>query len=145
MPPKKAAPTKKDDKVQNHSLNIFINHIYIFFIIKQEDLTDPIPKQECQFKIIFETKQEGGHYFKIKYDWINVSGETIDYQRHDTGFFRDWTLIKIEGEEPKPVEQESPQKGGGPGGPAAKKAPAPAKPDPKKAGALEEITDNRPR
>jgi hypothetical protein len=88
-----------------------------------------------------EVKHEGGHYFKIKYEWINVQGDVIDFSKHETGFFRDWTLIKIEGEEPKPPEQEAV---GGKGAPA-KKPPAQAKPDPKKGGALEEITDNRPR
>ena len=103
-------------------------------------MSDPVPKNECQFKIIFEVKQEAGHYFKLKFDWIAVQGDVIDYPKHDSGFFRDWNLIKIEGEEPKPVEAEVPQKGAA----QAKKAP-PAKPDPKKGGALEEITDNRPR
>ena len=51
-----------------------------------------------------ETKHEGGHYLKVKYDWINVAGENITYQTYDTGFFKDLNLIKIEGEEPKPVE-----------------------------------------
>lgn len=56
---------------------------------------------------------------------------------------KDWTLLQIEGEEPKPPEPvvTDPKA-------AAKKPPAaPAKPDPKKGGgaALEEITDNRPR
>lgn len=59
---------------------------------------------------------------------------------------KDWTLVQIEGEEPKPAE---PVGVIDPKAPAAKKAPAaPAKPDPKKggpSGALEEITDNRPR
>ncbi len=86
-------------------------------------------------------KQEAGHYFKLRFDWISAQGDQIDFPKHETGFFRDWTLIKIEGEEPKPVEPEMPQKGGA----AAGKKPPPAKPDPKKGGALEEITDNRPR
>ena len=90
-----------------------------------------------------EAKQEGGHYFKVKYEWISIQGpDQIDFQKIDSGFFRDWQLIKIEGEEPKPVE-EVPVKGA----PAKKPAPGGggAKPDPKKGGALEEITDNRPR
>lgn len=66
-------------------------------------------------------------------------------QKHDTGFFRDWTLIKIEGEEPKQPEPEVVPAGGKAGAGAAKKPAAAAKPDPKKGGALEEITDNRPR
>ena len=92
-----------------------------------------------------EAKHEGGHYLKVKYEWLAVNGDTIDFSKNDTGFFRDWTLVQIEGEEPKPAEAApvaDPKA-------AAKKAPAaPAKPDPKKGGApgaLEEITDNRPR
>lgn len=90
---------------------------------------------------MIEAKQEGGHYFKVKYEWISIQGpDQIDFQKIDTGYFRDWTLIKIEGEEPKPVE-DVPQKGA----PAKKPAAAASKPDPKKGGVLEEITDNRPR
>ena len=51
-----------------------------------------------------EVKHEAGHYIKVKYDWITVQGEQIDFIKNETGFFRDWNLIKIEGEEPKPVE-----------------------------------------
>ena len=92
-----------------------------------------------------EAKHEGGHYLKVKYEWLAVNGEAIELQKHDSGFFRDWTLLQIEGEEPKPAEPVAPVD---PKAAAAKKAPAPAKPDPKKGGApgaLEEITDNRPR
>lgn len=55
----------------------------------------------------------------------------------DTGFFKDWNLIQIEGEEPQPAEEVVVD-------PKAKKKPE-KKADPKKGGALEEITDNRPR
>lgn len=88
-----------------------------------------------------EAKHEGGHYFKIKYEWLN--SESIE--KHDSGYLKDWTLLQIEGEEPKPAESAAPID---PKAAAAKKAPPPAaKPDPKKGGttALEEITDNRPR
>jgi len=47
-------------------------------------------------------------------------------------------LLQIEGEEPKPVEEVVVDL-------KAKKKPEPKKADPKKGGALEEITDNRPR
>lgn len=103
-----------------------------------------MPKNECQFKILMEAKHEGGHYFKVKYEWIAVTGESIEMQKLDSGFFKDWNLLQIEGEEPKPLEPVAvdPKAAAG-----AKKPPAPAaKPDPKKGGAaLEEITDNRPR
>ncbi len=87
---------------------------------------------------MLETKQEAGHYFKVKFDWLNVNGENIDYQTIDSGYLKDWNLLGIEGEEPvAQEEQKAPD-------PKAK-GKAPAKPDPKKGGALEEITDNRPR
>lgn len=93
-----------------------------------------------------EAKHEGGHYLKVKYEWLSVNGDVIEMAKNDSGFFRDWTLLQIEGEEPKPADATpvDPKAAAG-----AKKAPAaPAKPDPKKGGApgaLEEITDNRPR
>lgn len=92
-----------------------------------------------------DAKHEGGHYFKVKYEWIALNGDQIELSKNDSGFLKDWTLIQIEGEEPKPPESAAPVD---PKAAAAKKAPAPAaKPDPKKGGAagLEEITDNRPR
>jgi hypothetical protein len=51
-----------------------------------------------------EAKHEGGHYFKVKYEWIAVTGETIELQKLDSGFFKEWTLLQIEGEEPKAAE-----------------------------------------
>ena len=67
-----------------------------------------------------------------------ISQEQIEFARYESGFMREWTLVKIEGEEPVKVEEAK--------GPAAKKAPAQAgKPDQKKGAVLEEITDNRPR
>jgi hypothetical protein len=100
---------------------------------------------ECSFKIVMEAKHEGGHYLKVKYDWLANDPNDHNLQKLDTGFFRDWNVLQIEGEEPKPPEPVvslDPKAAA-----AAKKAPAPAgKADPKKAGgALEEITDNRPR
>jgi len=93
-----------------------------------------------------ETKQQAGHYVKIAYDWIQPGPITdgkqkIDKYAIDTGFLKDWNLIKIEGEEPVKVVEADVD-------PKAKKAP-PAK-DTKAAGKgapgqLEEITDNRPR
>jgi hypothetical protein len=95
---------------------------------------------------VFEAKHEGGHYFKLKYDFLNLTDtSSADLVKHDSGFLKDWTVLQIEGEEPKPPESAAPID---PKAAAAKKAPAPAaKPDPKKGGgaALEEITDNRPR
>jgi hypothetical protein len=55
---------------------------------------------------------------------------------------KDWTLIQIEGEEPIPQTPPEEEKKDAK---AAKKAPPPKAADKKPAGALEEITDNRPR
>lgn len=102
-----------------------------------------MPKNEVHFKLHFEAKQEAGHYQKIKFNWFEpVPGagpdeKPLKMEETDTGFFRDWKLIQIEGEEPAPAEEVVVD-------PKAKKKPPP-KADPKKGGALEEITDNRPR
>ena len=68
----------------------------------------------------------------------------------DTGFLRDWKLIKIEGEEPVPdetIEQQSQfasNRGSVGKGTDRNKKAAPGKGN-NKIVALEEITDNRPR
>jgi len=69
-----------------------------------------------------------------------VQGDQITFPQYDSGFLKDWSLLQIEGEEPKPPETQDPPPGKG----APQKKAAPAKADPKKGG-LEEITDNRPR
>ena len=89
-----------------------------------------------------DAKHEGGHSFKVKYDWF-VPGaapadggkEQIDINENDTGFLKDWNLIQIEGEEPVEAVVEDPKAKG--------KKDAPAKG--KGGTGLEEITDNRPR
>lgn len=80
---------------------------------------------------------------KVKYDWIHVvqGAETKDitFPLIDSGFFKDWTLLQIEGEEPVVHEEVDPK---AKGAAAGKKPPV----DPKKAASkLEEITDNRAR
>ena len=80
---------------------------------------------------------------KVKYDWINVAngadGQEITFPVIDTGFFRDWNLVQIEGEEPvSPAEVVDPKAKS-----IGKKAPAPTKGG--TASRLEEITDNRAR
>ena len=40
-----------------------------------------------------EAKHEGGHYLKVKYEWLALNGEAIELQKLDSGFFRDWNLI----------------------------------------------------
>ena len=98
-----------------------------------------------------EVKHEGGHYFKVKYNWIQpgpvptpATPATPESEKPkqeftdmpiDTGFLKDWNLVCIEGETPVEAVPEDPK---------AKKTPAP-KDKGKAGGQLEEITDNRPR
>lgn len=99
------------------------------------------------FKVTLDAKHEGGHYFKVKFDWFEAKPQTsdgnpqvIDKHTHDTGFLKDWSLIQIEGEEPVEAVVEDPK--------AAAKGKAPPPKGGAKGGAtaaLEEITDNRPR
>ena len=58
-----------------------------------------------------EMKHEGGHYLKLKFNWISVNPETkeITLPVIDTGYLRDWTLIQIEGEEPMPDDATTDQ------------------------------------
>ena len=90
-----------------------------------------------------EVKHEDGHYIKVKYDWINVAinGDTkeVTFPVVDTGYFKDWNLLQIEGEEP--IQQEevdtkakdaAKKKAGGPPAKAA-------------GSKLEDINDTRPR
>ena len=99
------------------------------------------PSNTCDFKILMEVNHEAGHYLKVKYDWINVAqgaeAKEITFPEIDTGYFRDWNLVQIEGEEPVSHEELDPKAKAA----AAKKAPPAAKNQSK----LEDITDNRPR
>ena len=95
------------------------------------------------FKFTLDAKHEGGHYFKVKYDWFNAgeitkdeTPQVIEKTDNDTGFLKEWNLIQIEGEEPETAAVEDPKAKGG---------KAPAKAPAKGSTALEEITDNRPR
>ena len=51
-------------------------------------------------------KHEAGHYLKIKYNWIHVDPNTneITWPTLDTGYFFDWTLLEVEGEEEAPAD-----------------------------------------
>jgi hypothetical protein len=96
------------------------------------------------FKITLDCKHEGGHYFKVKFDWFDAKPPTtdgvaqvIETQANDTGFLKEWNLVQIEGEEP--VDQAVADD------PKAKGKAPPAKGKGAATGALEEITDNRPR
>jgi len=83
---------------------------------------------DVNFKITFDCKHEGGHYYKLKFDWfkpgatqtedstLQVESETID-----TGFLKDWTLVRIEGEEAvETVQEDTKDKGKGGKAPPAK-------------------------
>ena len=78
--------------------------------MQESEATGP-PTNTCDFKIDLEVVQEGGHYLKIKFNWISVDPATkeISFPQIDTGYLRDWKLIKIEGEEPVPEETEASQ------------------------------------
>ena len=95
----------------------------------------------------FDCKHEWGHYFKVKFDWFKPgppatdgSAQQVETDTVDTGYLKDWTLIKIEGEEAVEAVQEETGKDKGKGGKAA-----PAKGAKGGGSTLEEITDNRPR
>ena len=137
MPPKKAAAPKKEVKVDP----------------KKEGKAMPeisgIPTNQCNFKVNMEVKQEAGHYHRIKYDWWEAKADgSLSTIEIDTGFFKDWNLIQVEGEQPisqltmnDEDDKKGPAKGrqskGGVQKQASKGAPSKV--------ALEEITDNRPR
>lgn len=87
------------------------------------------PLATCAFNLKWEAYHEGGHTFKIKRNWINV--ESLEFEEVTSEQFKDWELIKKEGEE-APVEEEEPEpeKGGKKAKGGAKKAP------------VEELDDN---
>ena len=69
------------------------------------------PVNTCDIQLDFEIKHEGGHYLKLKFNWISVDPDTneISFPEVDTGFLRDWTLLQIEGEEPIPDDHTTDQ------------------------------------
>lgn len=60
-----------------------------------------------------EVQHEAGHYLKVKYNWIHVvpgeDGNKITFPFIDTGYFRDWNLVQIEGEDPIVAEEIDPK------------------------------------
>ena len=82
MPPKK--PEKKDDKAR--------------------DMSDPVQKNEVVFTIEFEMFHEKGHFVKLKYNWINR--DTLEQDKLETEYAKDWEIIRKEGEETKPESAE---------------------------------------
>jgi hypothetical protein len=120
--------------------------------VKDEEDTS-LPYNDVNFKIFMEAKHEGGHYFKVKYNWFGTSstpasekGQKPNFKEDtlDTGYMKDWNLVQIEGE--TPVQQSAEEDKSAPQT-TSKSSKKPAGKDAKKAaaGALEEITDNRPR
>ena len=113
-----------------------------------EEDQSTIPLNEINLKLTVDTKHEGGHYYKVKYDWFHIGSTSSDGLRQqidktvlESGFMKDWSLIQIEGEEPveqQPVEDAKVITKGK--APAAKGAAAKVA-----TGVLEEINDNRPR
>lgn len=111
-----------------------------------------MPYNDVNFKVFMDAKHEGGHYFKVKFNWFTAQTTPVSErgqvpllkdQTIDSGFMRDWKLIQIEGETPavaSPEEEKSAPI-------TSKSSKKPPSKDAKKAatGALEEITDNRPR
>ena len=38
---------------------------------------------------------------RIKYDWMQLNQDgAVSFETFDTGFFKEWTLVQIEGEDP---------------------------------------------
>lgn len=66
--------------------------------VDEDDST--IPCNDVNFKIQLDAKHEGGHYFKVKFDWFTPGPTTsdgtaqqIDKNENDSGFLKDWNLI----------------------------------------------------
>jgi hypothetical protein len=100
------------------------------------------PFNKSSFKFEWEAYHEGGHYMKIKRTWINP--DTLSSEEAISEMFKDWTLIRKEGEElPPPVAEVAPA--GGKGAPPAKKPDDKKKaPPPGKKGGIEVVADNNP-
>lgn len=99
----------------------------------------------CPFNLKIECFHEAGHYIKLKYDWLTIDDSNKPtFPVTDTGYFKDWTLVQIQGEERVQADTEE-------GKASGKQIAAQKKPEPKKGAnarsgqQLEEITDNRPR
>lgn len=80
-------------------------------------------------------KHESGHNLKIRYDWISLTGEDFEMRDIETGLFKDWNVLLIEGEEATPVEVIDPKAS------AVKKVAV----KPSSKNAVEEVLDDRPR
>lgn len=87
------------------------------------------------FNIYFEIEHEAGHLLKIKYDWISPQGDSYELKDTETSQFKEWTLLKIEGEELQPVIDPT----------VPLEKPKKVAPPIKGSKVVEEIIDNRPR
>jgi hypothetical protein len=58
------------------------------------------PVNEVKFTVTLDCTHEGGHNIRLKYDWFQSQDLSLVPLEVDTGLFREWTLIKTEGEEP---------------------------------------------
>ena len=72
-----------------------------------EEESNTVPTNEINLKLTFDAKHEGGHYFKIKYDWFHIGStssdglrQQVDKQTLESTFMKEWSLIQREGEEP---------------------------------------------
>ena len=65
------------------------------FVVEQVKKTESdFPENECNFKVSFEVKHEGGHYVRVKYDWMQVGQDgSVSQMDLDSGFFKEWNLI----------------------------------------------------
>jgi hypothetical protein len=46
------------------------------------------------FKVSMEALHEAGHYYRVRYDWMNVAPDgTVSTIDLDTGFFKEWNLL----------------------------------------------------
>jgi hypothetical protein len=66
---------------------------------KRDDQRFNYPVNECRLAIQIEAVHEGAHNFKILYDWFTQKDEALEQCACDTGMFRDWQVLKIDGED----------------------------------------------
>lgn len=102
-------------------------------LFSQEQQTG-YPTNDCTFKLNLEVKHEGGHNYRIKYDWFQANGEDLAFFEVDAGLLSSWQLLQIEGELPETIpDQTVVTKPGDKNNKDLKKKD------------VEQVTDNRPR
>ena len=73
-----------------------------------------------------QVKHEAGHYLRIKYDFLEAMPDgSVSTMELDTNFFKEWTLLQVEGEEPiaEKEPEEEVKKGAAKGKKEAPKKP----------------------